>query len=116
MNEFLIMRLLTRDDAGLHWALMTAWVIAQRTDFCPSRMEEIFFDAVMGLIYCFSFLNLKEGPTRMRMVIYYAVILIENIILVSIWYPFRLRHVWYNQLLISVVFVAFAFGECLAYI
>ena len=97
--------------AAVHWVLMTMWVILQNTDFCPSRLEELLFDSVVGLIYCYCFFNLKEGPTRWRMGAYYGVMLAENVLMVGVWYPFRRVDAWYNQLLMSMVFVCFALGK-----
>lgn len=37
----------------LHWAIMSAWVIQQRTKACNTKIEEIFFSFVLGAIYIF---------------------------------------------------------------
>ncbi|XP_072219863.1 XK-related protein 4 isoform X2 [Leuresthes tenuis] len=62
----------------LHWCIMTFWIVHCETDFCISKWEEIVFDMVVGIIYIFSWFNVKEGRTRCRLFIYYLVILVEN--------------------------------------
>nr|CAB06049.1 COS41.5 [Ciona intestinalis] len=58
---------------GLHWFLMTAWLVAQKTDFCNTWYEERLFNAVIGIIYVFCFFNMKEGRSRCRAAFYYTV-------------------------------------------
>ena len=58
---------------GIHWVLMTAWVVLQRTDFCPTQPEERLFNAVVGVIYVFCFFSLKEGQTRWRLLFFYTI-------------------------------------------
>ena len=65
---------------------MTAWVIWQNTDFCTNRWEERLYNAVVGVIYCFCFFNLKEGRSRYRMAIFYTVMFVENITFVGAYY------------------------------
>ncbi|KAK7945301.1 hypothetical protein WMY93_001029 [Mugilogobius chulae] len=62
----------------LHWCVMTFWIVHCETDYCVSKWEEIVFDMVVGIIYIFSWFNVKEGRTRFRLFIYYVVILLEN--------------------------------------
>ncbi|XP_019739300.1 XK-related protein 4 [Hippocampus comes] len=73
----------------LHWCIMTFWIVHCETDFCISKWEEIVFDMVVGIIYIFSWFNVKEGRTRCRLFIYYLVILLENTALSALWYIYR---------------------------
>uniref|UniRef100_UPI0037E9A383 XK-related protein 4 isoform X4 n=1 Tax=Semicossyphus pulcher TaxID=241346 RepID=UPI0037E9A383 len=73
----------------LHWCIMTFWIVHCETDFCISKWEEIVFDMVVGIIYIFSWFNVKEGRTRYRLFIYYLVILVENAALSALWYLYR---------------------------
>ena len=57
---------------------MTGWVIYQNTDFCQTQWEERLYNAIVGVIYCFAFFNLKEGKSRYRIIIFYAIIILEN--------------------------------------
>ncbi|KAM4551271.1 XK-related protein 4 [Odontesthes bonariensis] len=76
----------------LHWCIMTFWIVHCETDFCISKWEEIVFDMVVGIIYIFSWFNVKEGRTRCRLFIYYLVILLENSALSALWYLYRTPH------------------------
>ncbi|KAM4624595.1 XK-related protein 4 [Polymixia lowei] len=76
----------------LHWCVMTFWIVHCETDFCISKWEEIVFDMVVGIIYIFSWFNVKEGRTRCRLFIYYLVILVENVALSTLWYLYRSPH------------------------
>uniref|UniRef100_A0A1A8E182 XK-related protein n=1 Tax=Nothobranchius kadleci TaxID=1051664 RepID=A0A1A8E182_NOTKA len=73
----------------LHWCIMTFWIVHCETDFCISKWEEIVFDMVVGIIYIFSWFNVKEGRTRCRLTTYYLVILVENTALSTLWYLYR---------------------------
>lgn len=73
----------------LHWCAMAFWVIHGGTDFCMSKWEEVLFNMVVGVVYVFCWFNVREGGTRYRMVAYYVVVLLENVILSSLWYAYR---------------------------
>ncbi|XP_058899367.1 XK-related protein 4 [Kogia breviceps] len=73
----------------LHWCVMTFWVVHCETEFCITKWEEIVFDMVVGIIYIFSWFNVKEGRTRCRLFIYYLVILLENTALSALWYLYK---------------------------
>ena len=69
-----------------HWLLMTGWVICQNTDFCESVWEERYYNAIVGVIYCFCFFNLKEGQSRFRATTFYFVVILENFIFLAIYF------------------------------
>ncbi|XP_072113480.1 XK-related protein 4 isoform X1 [Mobula birostris] len=73
----------------LHWCIMTFWIVHCETEFCITKWEEIVFDMVVGIIYIFSWFNVKEGRTRCRLFIYYFGILFENTALSALWYLYR---------------------------
>ncbi|XP_033011108.1 XK-related protein 4 isoform X1 [Lacerta agilis] len=73
----------------LHWCIMTFWIVHCETEFCITKWEEIVFDMVVGIIYIFSWFNVKEGRTRCRLFIYYFVILLENTALSALWYLYK---------------------------
>ena len=80
---------------GAHWIIMTLWLICQRTRFCTDEdgnehpYREKLFSAVIGFIYIFCFFNTREGMTRKRVVLFFSIILVENSLFVSMWYPHR---------------------------
>ncbi|KAG7301400.1 hypothetical protein JYU34_014345 [Plutella xylostella] len=63
---------------GLHWAAMTFWIVTQKTTFCPNRLEETFYNVVMGFVYCFCYINLREGHTRYRLLMFYTLMVTQN--------------------------------------
>ncbi|XP_068620088.1 uncharacterized protein [Battus philenor] len=62
----------------LHWIAMTLWIVVQRTAFCPNKLEETLYNIVMGFVYCFSFINLRGGPTRYRLMMFYTLMVTQN--------------------------------------
>ncbi|XP_076806856.1 uncharacterized protein LOC143450267 [Clavelina lepadiformis] len=100
---------------GLHWLLMTGWVVAQDTDFCNTWWEERLFNVIIGVIYVFCFFNMKEGRSRGRVAFYYAVVLVENSIMIMLWWPERTPDVWYNVPALVAVWGGFVVGlSCMA--
>ncbi|XP_055965295.1 LOW QUALITY PROTEIN: XK-related protein 4 [Sorex fumeus] len=73
----------------LHWCVMTFWIVHCETEFCITKWEEIVFDMVVGIIYIFSWFNVKEGRTRCRLFAYYLVVLLENAALSALWYLYK---------------------------
>ena len=104
----------------IHWLVMAAWVLWQDTDFCTNAWEERLYNAVVGVIYCFCFFNLKEGRSRYRMAIFYTITFIENISFMAVYYV--LKFCQENQLdvepdlfslmAMSTVVVGFVVGLC----
>uniref|UniRef100_T1JZ12 XK-related protein n=1 Tax=Tetranychus urticae TaxID=32264 RepID=T1JZ12_TETUR len=47
-----------------HWGIMTIWVMHQGTHFCRHEQSEYLFNMILGLLYLFEFLNIKDEPTR----------------------------------------------------
>ncbi|XP_012058615.1 PREDICTED: uncharacterized protein LOC105621770 [Atta cephalotes] len=70
---------------GLHWFIMTIWVILQKTKFCSTAWEERIYNCVIGLIYCFDFFNLRDDRSRYRVLIFYSVIAAQNVIFLIIY-------------------------------
>ena len=69
-----------------HWGIMTIWVMHQGTHFCADEQAEYFFNMIIGAIYLVCFLNIKDEPTRCKYTSYYVLILLEDILLLSLWY------------------------------
>ncbi|XP_077583636.1 XK-related protein 7-like [Stigmatopora nigra] len=93
-----------------HWCIMTFWIIQGETDFCMSKWEEIIYNMVVGIIYIFCWFNVKEGPSRLRMTVYYTVTLAENVALTAAWYTYRSPHTSDSYALIVVCLVACSFA------
>lgn len=65
---------------------MSAWLLVQGTQACRSRVEEFFFDLVLGAIYIFSFFNVKDEPTRNKYILFYSFCFVENTCLITFWF------------------------------
>uniref|UniRef100_A0A673AET7 XK-related protein n=1 Tax=Sphaeramia orbicularis TaxID=375764 RepID=A0A673AET7_9TELE len=90
--------------------VMTFWIIQGETDFCMSKWEEIIYNMVVGIIYIFCWFNVKEGPSRFRMTVYYSVTLAENVALTAAWYTYRGSHASDSSALVVVCLVACSFA------
>ena len=71
---------------GVHWAIMLLWILVQKTKFCQTRVEELFFNIIAAVINIFDFFNLIEGHTRLRYVIYYSIVYAENCMMMVLYY------------------------------
>ncbi|XP_064605934.1 XK-related protein 6-like [Liolophura sinensis] len=89
---------------GAHWLAMSVWVFIQGPEFFSRRWENKLFSFVLGVVYIFCFLNLKDGPTRYKMWPFYLVLLAENGLLVGLWYR---EHPSQDTLMIIVTAVVF---------
>lgn len=65
---------------------MTSWVVCQDTDFCTNVWEERLYNAIVGIIYCFCFFNLKEGKSRYRASVFYTIIIFENLAFLAVFF------------------------------
>jgi hypothetical protein len=98
---------------------MTAWAVSQRTDFCETWWEERGYNAVVGVIYCFCFFNLQEGPSRYRAAVYYLLVTVENACCVAAFalfgggapLPLAPTHTGAVKLVILVVALATLIGK-----
>jgi hypothetical protein len=86
---------------------MTLWVFLQNTDFCSRAWEERLYNAIVGVIYCFCFFNLKEGRSRSRAAVFYLVIVTENFVFVAV-YGYLVEEAAGNDLTESMCVAGFA--------
>lgn len=99
-----------------HWMLMALWLSCQRTQFCIDEngrehpCKEKIFNSIIAFIYIFCFFNTKEGMTRKRIVLYYSVMLVENSLLISMWYPNRTLNSAMTYASLAIVWGGFVFG------
>eukprot|EP00111_Clytia_hemisphaerica_P011017 TCONS_00032294-protein len=79
----------------IHWLAMVIWLSYEGSEFCAHSNRcfqitlERIFAIVMGVVYVFCFINVKEGTTRARVMAYYIIFFIENSLLIAFWYPTR---------------------------
>ena len=101
---------------GVHWFSMTAWLVCQKTHFCVDEhgttqlCREYLFNSVIGFVYIFCFFNIKEGMTRIRVIPYYAIMLLENTVFIVMWYPFRTLYGDIETAALIIVWGGFACG------
>ena len=82
--------------AAVHWMVMMVWVSLQETMYCMlrdrdgrhhhSRGFEFCFRILAAFVHIFCFFNLIEGHTRLRCVLYYTIVYVENLAMVMTWY------------------------------
>lgn len=99
-----------------HWGIMTIWIMHQGTRFCDNKLgeprpcQEYLFNMILGTIYFFCFLNVKDEPTRYKYLSYYIISFIENASLILLWYIKSDPNKWYHIPALVGVFGAFAAG------
>ncbi|CAH8642366.1 unnamed protein product [Schistosoma margrebowiei] len=74
---------------GVHWLLASGWLITRGTTFCSSNsraLGELTFDFVLGAVYCFDVVNIREGRSRMWYGSCYLIFGIENSVCASLWW------------------------------
>lgn len=96
---------------GVHWLVMTVWIVSQHTDFCENKLQELVFDCIVGVIYCFNFFNLKEGKTRWRACVFYVIVFFENAALLCVWFLDSRMDLFLKIAALIAIFTAFVFGK-----
>ncbi|XP_040454757.1 XK-related protein 5 isoform X1 [Falco naumanni] len=67
--------------AGIHWLLMSFWLVAQQTDIIAQPCRWRLFNCLVGAVYIFCYLNVRPGPSKHRVAVFYAIMLMENTLL-----------------------------------
>lgn len=57
----------------------------------------MLYNVVMGFVCIFDYINLKEGPTRLKHLLYYSILSLEAAILMGLWYKEVSKEVDYLQ-------------------
>ena len=81
---------------AVHYAVMLIWITQQKTKYCMMETPEgeihhhkcfeFFFDLLAAFVHIFAFFNLLEGHTRLRAMLFYAIMYVENCGLILAWY------------------------------
>lgn len=71
-----------------HWVVISGWLMNQRTTFYSSKCLEKAFNVICGYVMLFCFLNLREGHTRYRFLVFYIIFYIENFFMLAFWFRF----------------------------
>ncbi|NXJ72746.1 XKR5 protein, partial [Rostratula benghalensis] len=59
--------------AGVHWLLMAFWLVAQQTDIVAQPCCWRLFNCLVGAVYIFCYINVRPGPSKHRVAVFYAV-------------------------------------------
>lgn len=87
-----------------HWGVMTIWIMHQGTHFFdsehghPNPCFEYLFNMLVGMIYLFVFINLKDEPTRYKYLAFYIITFVENFTFSALWFWRIQDHWWYMRL------------------
>ncbi|XP_073714247.1 XK-related protein 8 [Misgurnus anguillicaudatus] len=67
------------------WMVLVLVVWGQKTDFMDSTCGEWLYRATVGLIWYFSWFNVGSGSTKLKNIIYYAVMGLDTMALLGFW-------------------------------
>ena len=73
---------------ALHWFIMIVWIGVTKSAACNSKCEETFFNIILAYIYTFTFMNIKNEPTRYKYLLYYSFCFCENTVLITLWFSY----------------------------
>lgn len=102
-----------------HWGFMSLWLIAQKTNFYKNTCQEKTFNVICGYVMIFCFLNLREGITRFRFLLFYFIVYVENFFMLGFWFRFSPDlgawfHLW-GFIVILILFVLHVVFQLLYY-
>ena len=82
---------------GIHWLIMFVWFQCQQLTFCVNDTWQTFFNMMCALISVFCYINIKDGRSRYRVLLFYFLFFTENITLFGIWFRFTTHMgTWYH--------------------
>ncbi|NWI95316.1 XKR5 protein, partial [Pitta sordida] len=59
--------------AGVHWLLMSFWLVAQQTDIVTQPCRWRLFNCLVGAVYIICYINVRPGPSKTKVSVFYAV-------------------------------------------
>ncbi|KAM9316369.1 XK-related protein 5 [Gastrophryne carolinensis] len=95
---------------GGHWLVMSFWLVAQQSDVIRRPCYWRLFNILLGAVYVFCFINVRDGPSRYRIAVFYVIMLLENCILLLMATDFLQGAVWGNVKLSVAVMSGFLIG------
>nr|KAG5705304.1 hypothetical protein BaRGS_010755 [Batillaria attramentaria] len=102
-----------------HWVVTSGWLMNQRTTFYKNKYLEKAFNIICGYVMLFCFLNLREGHTRYRFLVFYLIFYIENFFMLAFWFRFTRDlgawfHIW-GFITVLIFFVLHVIFQLLFY-
>ncbi|XP_064085314.1 uncharacterized protein LOC135200635 [Macrobrachium nipponense] len=106
--------------AGSHWMVMAIWILVQLSCFprttCTravfahdqrygpcSKLDDIIYSIIMGFVFLFTFVDVGGISPRTQFFFYHVFRLLEQTILVVIWFVWVNGSAWYHWLAIILV-------------
>jgi len=109
----------------LHWFIMFLWILTMKTNFCENLIEEVFYDALVAIMFIFCFFNPIDNDTRERYSLFFTFMLVENTFLLYLWsqdcahrnnlpcsYKFELISLYYVCFLVGIVIMILYYLYC----
>ena len=94
---------------AFHWVFISGWLMLQKTSFYKNTCLERVFNVICGYVMIFCFLNLREGQTRYRFILFYFIFYVENFIMLIFWFRFTPDgKAWFHLGGFIVVFILFS--------
>ncbi|XP_022197939.1 uncharacterized protein LOC111055080 [Nilaparvata lugens] len=98
----------------LHWVSMFLWLVSPKNVFHGERISrgrKAALSALIAFVYVFAYINLQEVNHRQKMLTFYIVMGLENVLLMVTWRIGISRSPpWYSESLPLLVAALFAFG------
>jgi len=72
----------------LHWITMMLWVLSRYATLKSERLTpsyKVFLSVFVSYIHIFCYLNLEEQNTKLKIITFYTIMLVENILLIALW-------------------------------
>jgi len=72
----------------LHWITMMLWVLSRYAAFKAERLtklQKVGLSVFVSYIHIFCYVNLEEQSTKLKIVTFYSIMLVENILLIALW-------------------------------
>ncbi|XP_014674879.1 PREDICTED: uncharacterized protein LOC106814993 [Priapulus caudatus] len=98
---------------ALHWISMLLWLLSQNIIFFGEATRAVRRYVVsmgVAVVYVFCFLNLQEGQSRHRMIAFYTIMLVENTLLMAVWWRMKTETDWFHAPALCVVWGGFVVG------
>jgi len=73
---------------ALHWITMMLWVLSRYAAFKAeklTRWQKVGLSVFVSYIHIFCYVNLEEQSTKLKIVTFYAIMLVENVLLIALW-------------------------------
>ncbi|TRY84512.1 hypothetical protein DNTS_035850 [Danionella cerebrum] len=90
-----------------HWLMASLWMVSQQTDIYVGQWSWRVFNVILGGVHVFLFLNVKDGPSRLRMAGFYTVMLFENTTLILAASDFLADASWESLTIPTTVLCSF---------